>query len=319
VGLAGNQRSTAEADRMLAETAAQAPYAPTARFFARVWGEGLSAMRPWLAVQRSARELKAGRSALRRSVFEDGELPGWERPAPAFVGLEADSTMLAAWRQRERKHEVYVGISYTGKDQHGRRARLADKGLSFGLRGSVQFGQDFFAMAQERHNVVEAGAGVFLSDGAECLRNIQREHFPRHVRQLDWRHVGARLTEAYGPTLRERSAELLRLLYAGERQAVCRQVRQDGQRYRGRREHLRDLAGYLEGPGEDLYGSRRLRKAGVELPPRLQGSGGIERNVDVLVGQRMKRRGMSWTLQGAENLLAVRHHLLQSLNESSSR
>jgi len=315
-GLRSRQRTTEAADQLLAQTAAECPFAVAARFCGRVWGEAPSPMLVWHAVQRIGGRMQAGQDRLRRSVFEDGELPGWERPAPEFVGVEADSTFLGAWRGRGSAPEVYVGLSYTGKEErHGRR-RLRDKALCFGLAGSGRFGRDFFVTVQARHNVVEAASGVFLSDGAEALRNIQREHFPRHVRQLDWAHLRRRMDEAYGPARRERSAELLGKLYAGEREAVCREVRGEARRYRSRSEVLNELAGYLDGPGRDLYGSRRLRRSGAELPPHLNGSGGIERNIGVLVGQRMKRRGMSWTRRGAANLLAVRQDLLARLNAS---
>jgi len=316
IGLRSRQRTTAAADQLLAQTAGECPFAVAGRFYGRVWGEAPSAMLVWHATQRVGGRMQAGQDQLRRSVFEDGELPGWQRPAPEFVGVEADSTFLGAWRGRGAAHEVYVGLSYTGKEaRHGRR-RLRDKALCFGLGGSERFGRDFFATVQARHNVVETQSGVFLSDGAAALRNIQREHFPRHIRQLDWAHVRRRLDEAYGPARRSRSAELLGKLYAGERELVCREIRGEARRYRCRGGVLDDLAGYLEGPGQDLYGSRRLRKSGVELPPHLNGSGGIERNIAVLVGQRMKRRGMSWTRRGAANLLAVRQDLLAHLNAS---
>jgi len=244
-GLRRRQRTTAAADQLLAQTAAECPYAVAGRFYGRVWGEPPSPMLVWHAAQRVGRGLSARQDQLRRSVFEDGELPGWERPAPEFVGVEADSTFLGAWRGSGSAPEVYVGLSYTGKEQrHGRR-RLRDKALCFGLAGSERFGRDFFATVQARHNVVEAHRGVFLSDGAVALRNLQREHFPRHVRQLDWAHVRRRLDEAYGPARRARSAQLLGKLYLGERELVCREIRREAWRYRSRSEILNELAGYL--------------------------------------------------------------------------
>jgi hypothetical protein len=319
VGLRNNQRSTAAADLMMAEAAAESPYAPAARSLERCWGQRVGAMRLWSAVQRVGRELKVERKELRDSVFRDGELPGWEQPAPDYVGLEADSIMLAAWRGGGKRHEVYVGISYTGKAEHRGRYRLLDKGICYGLEGSARFGQDFFAMAQKRHNIVDANYGTFLSDGAEALRNIQREHFPRHVRGMDWRHIRAKLEETYRPIPGELHKERLKDLYAERREAACQQIRRDRQRFPQRAERLGDLCTYIENAGDDLYAIRRLRRAGWNLPPRLQGSGGIERNEDILVGQRMKRSGMSWTHSGADHLLAVRINLPVTLKRIPPR
>ncbi len=312
-GLRSNQRSTAAADRLMAQAAAESPYAPAARSLERCWGQRIGAMRVWSAVQRVGRGLGVERQQLRAAVFRDGELPGWEQPAPEYVGLEADSIMLAAWRGRGQRHEVYVGISYTGKAERGGRYRLLDKGICYGLEGSARFGQDFFAMAQQRHNLVDAKRGTFLSDGAEALRNIQREHFPGHVRGMDWKHVRSSLEEAYRPLPGELHRERLKELYAEQLETTCRQIRRDMRRFPRRAERLGELCTYLGNAGDDLYAIRRLRRAGWNLPPRLQGSGGIERNEDILVGQRMKRRGMSWTQSGADHLLAVRLQLLLTL------
>jgi hypothetical protein len=313
VGLQSNQRSTEAADRLMAETAAESPYASAARSLGRCWGRKISAMRVWSAVQRVGHDAEAQVRELRESVFRDGELPGWEQPAPDYVGLEADSIMLAAWRERDRRHEVYVGISYTAKAEHRGRYRLVNKGICYSLEGSARFGQDFLAMVQQRHNIFDVRYGTYLSDGAEALRNIQREHFPRHVRGMDWRHVRAKVEEVYRPLPGERHKALLKELYAEKPEVVFRQIRIDMRRFPQRAERLGDLLTYLQNAGDDLYAIRRLRRAGWLLPPRLQGSGGIERNEDVLVGQRMKRRGMSWTKPGASHLLAVRLYLLLSL------
>jgi hypothetical protein len=316
-GLQGWQRNTPGAERLMAEAAADVPgYALAARSLGRCWGETPGAMQVWTAVQRVGRQLRREREALRRMVFWDGELPGWERPAPEFLALEADSTYLAAWRGLGPDHEVFVGIGYTGKHQRGRRRRLADKLVCSRLGRAEEFGQEFFAAAQERYNLVETRSGLFMNDGDGRLRRMRQEHFPRFVPQLDWRHMSCNLEEAYGPARRERSKEVLGLLYAGRYPEACRQVRGDAGRLRSRGEQLRQLVGYLEGPGQELYGSRRLRRLGVRLPPHMEGTGGIERNIGVLVVQRMKRRGMGWTHNGAANLLAVRNALFNHSHTS---
>ncbi len=315
VGLAPYQRTTAAAERLLAETAAEASYAQSARFLERLWGggEGPSPMKVWTATQRVGGELRERAEALHRAVFVDGELPGWECPAPEFVGVEADSTFLPVWRDRDRDTEVFVGISYTGKEVlHGRR-RLKGRAVSVGLSGAARFGREFFASTQERQNVVEAESGVFISDGDSRLRAIQEEHFPQLVRQADRAHVTRRVREAYGRERQGQASESLRRLDEGKVEEVCRALRRDARRWRSRAEKLEEAAGYLERLGEDLYAARRLRESGAPVPEHMEGSGGIERQIGVLVAQRMKRRGMSWTRRGAENLLAVRQELLDRL------
>jgi hypothetical protein len=311
VGIRPWQRRTKLAEEKMAEAAADIPgYEMSARSLGRIWNRAPSSMLVWHAVQEVGRRHLEQSLVRRQAIFRDGDLPGWEQAPPEFLAVEADGTYISAWRQKGVDHEVNVGLSYTGKGQRGRRRWLAEKSLCAGLTDSRDFGRDLFAMVQEKHNVVDVDHGVFLSDGALSLRKIQQDHFPRLTPQLDWAHMHRRLDEAYGPANRSRSAEVLRTLYAGRPGTACRQIRLDARRTRSRRQHLRELLGYVQGPGQDLYGTRKLRKRGVKLPPHMNGSGGIERNIGILVVHRMKRRGMGWTRRGAANLLAVRTNLL---------
>ena len=270
-------------------------------------------------MQRVGGKLRMEEAASRRSVFEDGDLPGWERAAPEFVGIEADSTYLSAWRGKGKGCEVYVGMSYTGKETRVGRQHLEDRWVCSGTHGAESFGQELFVMAQASHNVVDVQTGVFISDGAQSLRLIQEDHFPKFTRQLDWAHARRRISEAYGKDKRGRAGELVGLLVEGLVDDACREVRLDVRRRRKCAETLRELAGYLSANGKDLYGVRKMRSKGIRLPERLDGSGSIERQVGVLVGHRMKRHGMSWTRKGADNLLAVRTHLLNRLESSLPR
>jgi len=310
MGLKPWQRTTAAADDLMAEAAADIPgYQMAAKSLGRTWGEQPSAMLVWSAVQRVAKPLLERQTELRRAVFNDGDLPGWERPAPGFLALEVDSTYLPAWRGLGQDHEVHLGMGYTGKGQSGRRRWLEDKTLCVGLGDIQTFGRDFFVAMQERFNVTEVPWGLMTCDGDNRLRQMRREHFHGMVGQLDWAHLGWKFDEAYGPERRERRKQLMGLLYAEKYRSACREVRSDLRKFRTRRSQLRDLISYLEGPGQDLYGARKLVRRGARLPPHMQGSGGIERNIGILIARRMKRRGMGWTKRGASNLLTVRLRL----------
>jgi hypothetical protein len=314
VGLAPGQRTTAAADRLFAETAAEVPYAPAARCFARVWGDGPSPMLVWTATQRVGGLRRREAEALRRAIFVDGELPGAEKPEPAFVGVEADSTFLPAWREQGTSHEVYLGVSYTGKEERRGRRRLAGKVLCASLDGAGRFGEELFARVQAAHNVCAAECGVFLSDGAPSLRAIQEEHFPLLARQADWAHVTRRVAEAYGRRHAGRAGRILRPLRLGRWRTASAALRREARRCRERAAELTEAAEYLERLGEDLYAVRRLRERFPAVPEHLEGSGAVERQIGVTVTQRMKRRGMSWTKRGAECLLAVRQDLLVRLS-----
>jgi hypothetical protein len=205
-----------------------------------------------------------------------------------FVAVEADSTYLAGWRGG-RGHEVHVGMSYTGKTGTGKRNRLQGRRVCASRDGSERFGWELFGMSECFHGSSRAACGVFISDGAAALRKIHEEHFFGFSGQPDWAHAKRRVSEACGRERRGRAGGIIEMLEAG------------------------DLRDYLERHGKDLYATRKLRKRHEQIPPRLDGSGAIERQIGVLVAQRMKKRGMSWTRAGASNLFAVRTDLLNRL------
>ncbi len=66
-----------------------------------------------------------------------------------------------------------------------------------------------------------------------------------------------------------------------------------------------ELARYVEGAAPHLFGCNRLPRAVRRGRMRVVGTGVVEKHQDLVVGRRMKRRGMRWTRRGADNLLAL--------------
>ena len=68
------------------------------------------------------------------------------------------------------------------------------------------------------------------------------------------------------------------------------------------------MLAYLLKRWEWIYAARDMKASApeVEFPAHLWGTGAEERMVGVLVGHRMKRRGMGWTKRGAANIMRVR-------------
>jgi hypothetical protein len=74
----------------------------------------------------------------------------------------------------------------------------------------------------------------------------------------------------------------------------------------GPSEKLNDLLGYLEENWDGIYGSRNLKSKVGAKEVLVVGSGGIEKNIDLMLCRRFKGRGMSWSRAGAQNLLKLR-------------
>jgi len=292
----------------LAALASIAPSYETSSGIAKLLvGDGPCAKTIWKLAQEEGKRLRRQDTEERRSVFRDGELPGTDVPAKEFVGVEADSTMIHAWRSKGENHEAFLGIVYDGKEKVGRkRRRLRNKVGACGLQGAKQFGQDLFVAAQKYHNVIDAKRTLFGSDGAACLETMRREHFPGAPHQLDWHHVTEKVRQAYGWDLIEDAKKVMELVFSEDRDGFEKQTIFDRRRLPRRRSKIDELREYVLPRWDWLFSYRRMKRKHEEMPEHLNGTGGIERNVGTVVGHRMKWRGMGWTKTGAANILRLR-------------
>ena len=306
-GLAECGGVTPQARETCALIAGVGPSYEQARWIiAQLWGEAPSVGALWAWTQVEGERGERVERAKRSAFFRDGELPGAEVPAREFVGLEADSTLVHAWREKGKSHEVYVGVSYEGKRERGARRALTEKEVVASVEGAAVFGQDFFVAAQARHNVCEARTVLYGSDGAPALETIREELFPMAWHQLDRAHVVRKTREAYGWDHLKEASRALKLLLGEKRERLEQHLDADRRRLRDRGGALNELKHYVLPRWDWLFADRKLRRAGRRLPPHVSGTGAVERTVGVVVGQRMKNRGMGWTKRGAGNILRVR-------------
>jgi hypothetical protein len=73
-----------------------------------------------------------------------------------------------------------------------------------------------------------------------------------------------------------------------------------------RRRKITDLAEYIENNFNGLYGSRSLKDKVEAKEVLVTCDGAMEKNIDVVIGRRFKKPGMSWTKEGENNILKLR-------------
>jgi hypothetical protein len=158
----------------LAQLASIAPsYGTSSGIATLLLGDGPCAKTIWNLAQGEGERLRKRDSEERKAVFRDGELPGTDVPVKEFVGVEADSTMIHAWRSKGENHEAFLGIVYDGKEKVGKkRRRLRNKIAASGLEGAKRFGEDLFVAAQKYHPEVGTarGPGVPATWSTRCGR-----------------------------------------------------------------------------------------------------------------------------------------------------
>ena len=227
-------------------------------------------------------------------VFEDGVIPESKRRVVPYLFVEADGTSVALQREEARRAEVKVGVAYEGwqrvsKDRH----RVTGKTVYSGIMNGDRFWEGFSLTLAKKYDLSQVGRVVVGGDGAPWVKN--GAELLGGIYQLDRFHLKRALNQTLDNIL---AMEIYQACTKGEIDKVDRILAQVQQKatVEGTKEVAR-LRGYLM---ENSFGLRdyRMEVGGDDL----RGLGTIEGNVDKLVANRMKKRGMSWTIKGAHRM-----------------
>ena len=150
---------------------------------------------------------------------------------------------------------------------------------------------------------------IFFSDGAQNIRAALERHFAFYPYELllDWYHLEKRMTELLSMALRgdkgrrrEMRRELDGILWAGNVEEAMDYLRTLGPECVKNRERLDDAVAYLERkrPYVCCYALRAQLKYRNSSNP-------AEKANDLVVAQRQKHNGMSWSFRGSGALAAM--------------
>jgi hypothetical protein len=258
----------------------------------------------WKVIQEQGRWERERVEEQRRKMFEYGEIPRAEKPKKKAVIVQIDGTLVAT-RERtgieevrgKRRMEVKVGVVYTGTEAVGKKRRQTTERMVYGEVGTAEeFGERLYSECL-RYGLEPETRVHLLGDGAAWIRNLQRTVLPGSRYTLDAYH----LQKAAREVLTQRQYEQFRsLVFSNRAAAALQSVRRLHPSDRDHRQELEDFTAYVE---RNLDGMHYHTNGPI-------GSGVVEKMVDIVVGRRMKRRGMSWSTHGANNLLALRKRVL---------
>jgi hypothetical protein len=154
-----------------------------------------------------------------------------------------------------------------------------------------------------RRRFPAAERAVVLGDGAPWIWSIAQELFPRAIQIVDRFHVHEHLSTVakaiYGaasPQAKAWAQRRYQQLDAGDFAALLRAIR----RHAGRCEEARKCVEYL------LRNRERMRYPEFEAQGLCTSTGVVEAGCKVVIGARLKRAGMHWTVAGANAIIALR-------------
>ena len=208
---------------------------------------------------------------------------------------------------KAKTREVKLGCVFTqtALDKEGNPQRDSNSTSYVGaIESSSDFGHRLYQEAVRR-GLKRAGKTVVLSDGAEYNGAIAQEHFPGATHILDIYHSSERLSDfvkdsTAHPGQGAFHQECYALLDQGRIEELIERMRQAAPRRGPRRQTaLKRIAYFNERKEQMRYAQFRAQGFFV-------GSGVIEAGCKTLIGQRLKRSGMFWSVPGANAIIAAR-------------
>jgi hypothetical protein len=247
-----------------------------------------------------------------QATFEYGESYEGESEAKEIVVTEMDATMVHSQEGKGKNISVKLGIMYSGKELESetakyKRYRLKDKTLYGGIEEAQEFGEKLYLKGEEKLALSKAENLLLIGDGDQWIRAIAQGPYFMATYQIDWRHILVKINQTFSdqPKL---VSELAGYLYSGKGKEMLDTIKlarllcEDNEK----KKKIADLASYIENNFDGLYGSRSLKDRVEAKRVLVSSSGAMEKNIDVVIGRRFKRQGMTWTREGANNLLKLR-------------
>jgi hypothetical protein len=236
------------------------------------------------------------------------DLPNGPEDPPDRLYGSIDGTSV---RTEEGWGEAKLGSWYTTDEPPEREPmeEWAPRAESISYYGDIKEAEEFGRLVylkgrqQGAHKAEEV---VFVADGAKWIWNVVEEHFPEAGQIVDWYHAAEHIWEVahtvYGEgsdAAQDWAEERLDELWEGDLKHVLQALRN---------QLNSDLE---EDPAQQTItyfknNRHRLRYPEFRSQGYQIGSGTIESGCKRVIGARLKQAGMTWTLEGARQMIKAR-------------
>ena len=207
-----------------------------------------------------------------------------------------------------REAKLGCVFTQTAWDEEGYPIRDPDSTTYTGaIETADEFGKRLYVEAWKR-GWSRAQKKVILADGAEWIWNLAKQHFPGAVQIVDLYHARQHLWDLarrlYPNHEVSQKAWMKvhqkRLLDKGKIEKLVAAIRSIRSAYPDVAEKIRTEADYFQ------RNTERMRYPKFRDQHLFVGSGVIEAGCKTVIGSRLKRSGMFWTVRGANAILALR-------------
>ena len=206
---------------------------------------------------------------------------------------------------KTREAKLGCVFTQTTLDEQGRPVRDLNSTTYVGaIESSDAFGRRMYTEAVRR-GLYNAKKVAVLTDGAAYNKTIVQTHFPRATHIIDLFHSREHLSDTCKLLVPENQKEFckerwLEILDEGDIENLVKNIGKylprSGQ---NRKDGLRQM-NYFKNNAEYMR-YEKFRQQGLFV-----GSGVIEAGCRSIIGERLKKSGMHWSLDGANAIIAVR-------------
>jgi hypothetical protein len=206
-----------------------------------------------------------------------------------------------------REGKLGAVFTQTKWDEEGYAIRDPDSTTYVGaIESADEFGKRLYVEAWKR-GWSQAEKKVVLGDGAEWIWNLAQQHFPGAIQIVDLFHARQHLWESARLLHPNDEVRQKRWVMVQQNRLDKGQIEKLVQTFRSLdianpevANKIRTEADYFERNAE------RMRYPDFRRQHLFVGSGVIEAGCKTVIGSRLKRSGMFWTVRGANAILALR-------------
>jgi len=211
-------------------------------------------------------------------------------------------------RHKKRHFEVKIGLNYTGKESRYKTGnktakKLMNKRIYTGIKpGRRKFLENLSYISERDYGLSGVKKSYFGGDGDQWIRSGQKEYFPNAEYLLCLYHLFKRLREAF-PGKKEKHKIIKDLFEKNNIDGVLDEIKKELDKTDDEKEHkiILEYYVYVKNNREGIAASIWIRKDRGD-----RSAGAVEPNIDKTIAHRFKKKGMSWSEEGASAILKIR-------------
>jgi hypothetical protein len=309
LGLHKFQRYSSLVEVKVAELASENTYREAARILKEWTAVTLSHTTVGGIVKRVGKAQAQADEDMVVELEDAAELPEGEKRD--FLYAEADGVFVRG-TQKKKSIEVHHGIVHEGWNKNGKRVSLREPKVIMTTQKTVGFWKEVQAFTANRYSL-ENTQVITNSDGgpgytAEKFQEVFSQSRYPVLNQLDPYHIAQALNRALGGGKSEYKDHIRKALKEHNLDdfTLWLDTYEGTQEDPKQEQKIKEFRTYIQNNWERIFDWREK----VDNPPKdARGLGAMESN-QRHISFRMKKRGMHWSIEGAEAMVKVKQGLL---------